>query len=65
MTEPPGDGAYINASADELGGSEVPEIVKANRRSANLIAHPDEERRDVVRSERGRALGERGEHKGI
>ena len=56
MTEPPGDGAYINASADELGGSEVPEIVKANGRSTHLVSNPYEEGRDVVRPKWFRAL---------
>ena len=51
MPKPPSDGSYINASANELRSSEVPEIVKANRWSSNLITNPDEERCDVVRPE--------------
>ena len=65
MSQPASHGPNVDARTDELGSSEVPEIVKANRGSADLVADPDEERRHVVRSERGRALRERGEHEGI
>ena len=41
MTEPPGHRSYINAGADELGSSEVPEVMQTYRRSSNLIANED------------------------
>ena len=65
MTEPPGHRSYINAGADELGSSEVPEVMQTYRRSSNLIANSNKEGRHVVRPEWGRALWERGKHEGI
>ena len=65
MAKPAGHRSHINAGADELGSSEVPEVMQTYRRGTNLITNPDEKRRDVVRPERSRAFWERGEHEGI
>jgi putative ubiquitin-RnfH superfamily antitoxin RatB of RatAB toxin-antitoxin module len=65
MAEPLGNCSHINARSNQLSDREVTEVMQANRWSSNLIADPNEERRDVVRSERGRALWKRGEHEGI
>jgi len=65
VAESPGNSTDVHTGSNQLSGREVTEVMQANRWSSNLIADPDEERRDVVRSERGRALWERGEHEGI
>jgi hypothetical protein len=54
VPEAAGDGPHVDAGADELGGGEVPEVMETNGWRPHLVAHPNEERGDVVRAERRR-----------
>jgi hypothetical protein len=65
VPETAGNRSYVDAGTDELGGGEVAEIVQANGRNTNLVADPDEERRDVVRPKRHCGLNVRREDEGI
>lgn len=61
MSEATGDGANVDARPDELGRSEVAEVVKADVRGVGRVADLREETRDVVGAEGLASVGLRRE----